>query len=176
MAVISYHNMKFRFYLKLSQEQELEIIQSLRRKYQKKLEEALNRKSSNDEQNIKDCIELAEILEELYTKSNQKFNITTICQEIARDYKTKGIAQWHNVYDYLPEKYKNPRAVAGQKRRYAEMEAEISPLANLSDFRQNDNNNQLEQLKEQLNEIVENIPKGSWLRFAISPTLPLQRQ
>jgi hypothetical protein len=142
----------------LTAEQEVEIIQSLRRRYQKRLDEAINRKSSNDEQNIRDCIELAEILEELYTKSNQKFNITTICQEIARDYKTKGVAQWHNVYDYLPEKYKNPRAVAGQKRRYAEMEAEISPLANLSNSPQIDSNNQLEQLKEQFDSIVEQIP------------------
>jgi hypothetical protein len=109
----------------LSEQEEIEIIDSLRKRYNKKLAEYVQIKITNDKEATQHVLELAELLEEIYTKSNQKFLINTICVEIARNYKTAGDPRWHWINDYLPEKYKNPKQVEAAKQRWEAVKAEI---------------------------------------------------
>ena len=104
-----------------SSKSQQETIQVLQRRYLEKLDIATHRKQENDTQSAKDCIELAEVLEQLYAQQSNPL-IGQICSKITRDYKDKGVRNWSHVPDYLPDKY---------KRDYDSSAREISQGANM---------------------------------------------
>lgn len=101
-----------------------DVLDTLTRRYTSKLDIAVNRKQENDKQSAKDCIELAEILEELYTLKGHSDHIGDICSRITADFKDRGIRNWSHVSDYLPQKY---------KRDYDSTGRELSRHANILD-------------------------------------------
>jgi hypothetical protein len=145
--------MKYR--IVLSQEQITEIIEDLKRQYKKKLAEVVANKTINQKRDAQSVIELAEILEQIYVKSNQKSYVSSICTQICRDFKTSGDPHWYYVYDYLPDKYKNQQQVNNAKGRKSQTENEIAILPSQSTPTQNP----LEFLANELNNLLEQVPK-----------------
>jgi hypothetical protein len=86
--------------------QNKESIELLTHRYAQKLDIAIHRKQENDTQSAKDCIELAEILEEIYAQQGKADFIGEICGKITHDYKERGVTNASHVSDYLPAKYK----------------------------------------------------------------------
>lgn len=134
------------------------VIDDLRKRYNKKIDESVAKKAKNNKVHAEDAIAAAEILEEIYTKSNQKFLITSICSEVVRDYKTRGDLLYHHVNDYLPPKYKNPRQVEAAKKRWEQIKSEIDPMQDLTSDGKIDYNKPLEQISE---DDLEKLPEDT---------------
>ena len=98
-----------------SSKSQQEIIQVLQRRYLEKLDIAIHRKQENDTQSAKDCIELAELLEQLYAQQGKQDLIGEICSKITRDYKDRGVRNFPHVSDYLPDKYKRDYDNSGRE-------------------------------------------------------------
>ena len=162
----------------MSEQEEIEIIDSLWRKFNKKLQEIIANKISNQRRDAQSVIELAEILEEIYVKSNQKSYISNICTEISRKFKTAGDEHWYYIYDYLPDKYKNTQQQTNARGRKQQLEQEVSAFStdNKSlDFLANVGNKPTEDLSvEQIRDGVKKKEKEleEWKRFAEDHGVP----
>ena len=146
----------------MTQEQITEVIEDLRRQYKKKLAEIIANKTTNQKRDAQGVIELAEILEQIYVKSNQKSYINTICRQIARDFRTNGDPHWYYVYDYLENypQYKNQNITDVYKRRREELERDISAFAETSAAGDlTTPTNSLESLRNSLENLLEDLPK-----------------
>lgn len=118
----------------LSEQQEIEIIDALWARFKKKLQEIIANKIGNQKKDAQGVVELAEILEEIHIKQNQKSYINTICTQICREFKTAGDPHWYYVYDYLEPypQYKSQSHAERRRKHIQEMEADISPFATSS--------------------------------------------
>ena len=112
----------------------IKLIDELREQYRKELTAIVQNKNTNQKRDAQGVIHLAELLEEIYIKSNQKSEINTICTEICRDFKASGDPHWYYVYDYLDPypKYKSQSHADRRRKHVEEMENDISPVPSSS--------------------------------------------